>query len=108
MTDYDDGIRKDKLPTEPDLPFFEFVDDDIIAEDDPNKVIYEQVLTELGIERIDSVIIQVGEAAPENIRGNRYTTIVDALIDLHLSGILTFSRVVIDDDEIEIEVDADS
>lgn len=108
MSDNPDGFYSyEDLPPE-ENPFFGLEGFDEFSDSDPYEQIERDVLDSLGIEGFDEIILDVSDAQAENLRGNRFESLQEAVTYLFDSGILRFSSVVIDDDEISIEVDADS
>jgi hypothetical protein len=107
MTDYNDFLFPEDRdnPSDNEMWIAPKPDDEAIP--DPALQVLESVEDALGIQVEDKIIL-AGDEAPENIRGNRYTSVIDALIDLFLAGILAFANVIFLDDEIGIEVDDNS
>lgn len=75
---------------------------------DPYEKIEREVLDAFGIEDFDEILFEPDESSIENMRGNRFESIQDAIWYLFDSGILRFSGVVLGDDEIGVEIDDDS
>lgn len=75
---------------------------------DPYEKIEREVLDTFGIEDFDEIIFEPDEIDVENLRGNRFESIQDAIMYLFDAGVLRFSGVVLGADEIGIEIDDDS
>lgn len=97
-------------PDDPRNPFFglDGFDARTIQPPDPYERLEKDVLDSLGIASFDEILIKASERDIESARGNRFETIKEAIVYLFDAGILRFSGVVIDDDEIEIDVDKNS
>ena len=71
---------------------------------DPYERIERQVLDSLGIDSFEEILIDSGNRTPEDMRGNRFESIAEAIVYLFDAGILRFSGVVVGAQEVEIEV----
>lgn len=71
---------------------------------DPYEQATEDIMDNLGIDSFDDIVLDIGDADIESLRGNRFETLEEAITYLFDAGILRFSGVVLDGDEIEIEV----
>ena len=93
-------------PDDPRNPFFglDGFDQHSFIPADPNERIERDVLDALGIASFDEIFVNPTERDIENIRGNRFESITEAVIYLFDAGILRFSGVVIGAEEVEIEV----
>lgn len=78
------------------------------ARPDNAEALLDEVLDNLGISDFDEIVVSSSQAVPENVRGNRYVNLIDAILDLHASGILRFSRAVYDYDEEDFSIEVDS
>lgn len=87
------------LVDDPDSPFYGLprgVDNTV---HDPQEEVLAEVRDQLGVASISDVVIDFSDANIEELRGNRFTSIVDALVYLGQAGILQFSSVTVDDDD---------
>lgn len=75
---------------------------------DPFEQVEREVLDTFGIEDFDEILFEPSELDIENLRGNRFESIQDAVMYLFDSGILRFSGVTLGGEETMIEVDSDS
>lgn len=91
---YDEWDNPDRWEAIEELPTYQ---------EDPEVIIRQRVENILGF-TFDEIIINSESGNPANRRGNRYSSVVDAIVDLYSSGIISFSNVVIEDDEATIEV----
>lgn len=109
MSELFDGAESYPLD-DPRNPFFGLGgwDEQTVVPPDPYDRIEQDVLDSLGIASFDEILITATERDLESARGNRFETIKEAIVYLFDAGILRFSGVVIDDDEIEIDVDKNS
>lgn len=82
--------------------------DKFTSEPDPYNLIEQDVMNAFGVESFDSILLDASERQIENMRGNRFESLQEAIIYLFDAGILQFSGVVVGEDEIEIEIDKDS
>lgn len=104
MSDNPDGyFGYEDLPPE-DNPFFGLDGFDEFTENDPYERIEQEVLNSLGIEDFDEIILDISDAEVENIRGNRFQNLQEAITYLFDAGVLRFSGVVIAGDEIAVEI----
>lgn len=90
-------------------PFYGLDGFDGFTENDPYKEIEQDVLDTFGIESFDEIVMNIDEAQVENIRGNRFQDLREAVLYLFDAGILRFSGVVVDDDlEVAVEIEPES
>jgi len=75
---------------------------------DPYEQIERDVMDSLGIESFDRILIDATERTLENARGNRFSSLQEAILYLFDAGILQFSGVVVGGEEIEIEIESDT
>lgn len=75
---------------------------------DPYEEMTEDIMDNLGIEEFDDIVFDIGSVDPEDLRGNRFESLEEAIIYLFDAGILRFSGVVLDGDEIAVDIDAES
>lgn len=75
---------------------------------DPYDEIERQVMDSLGIESFDSILLDPSERDMENLRGNRFESLQEAIIYLFDAGILQFSGVIVGAEELEIEIESDT
>lgn len=97
-------------PDDPRNPFYglDGFDEKSFIPADPHERVEKDVLDALGIASFDEILITATERDIESMRGNRFESITEAVIYLFDAGILRFSGVVIDADEVEIDVDKNS
>lgn len=108
MSDMDDGmfLYDDE---DSDNPYLGWNDWDEEAFDtDPYDELEKQVMDSLGIESFDSILLDPSESDMENMRGNRFASLEEAILYLFDAGILQFSGVVVGGEELEIEVESDT
>jgi hypothetical protein len=82
--------------------------DEEAFEDDPYDKIEREVMDSLGIESFESILLDPTESEIENMRGNRFSSLEEAILYLFDAGILQFSGIVINQEEIEIEVESNT
>lgn len=82
--------------------------DDSFDNFDPFERAEREVLDTFGISSFDEIFFTRDTATLEGLRGNRFDSFEDAIWYLFDSGVLRFSGVVIDDDEIAVDIDAES
>lgn len=108
MSDFPDDLYNYEDLEPEDNPFYGLGGFDEFSETDPYEKLEKDVLDSLGIEEFDEIIFDIKDVDVENLRGNRFESLGEALTYLFDSGILRFSGIVIDDDEISIEIDSDT
>lgn len=93
-------------PDDPRNPFFglDGFDEKSFTPADPYERIERDVLDSLGISSFNEILVTASERDLEGMRGNRFENIKEAIVYLFDAGILQFSGVIIDTEEIEIEV----
>jgi hypothetical protein len=108
MSDLFDGqFSYEDLPPE-ENPFYGLDGFDEFSETDPLEQIEREVLDSLGIESFEDIVFDISDSEVNDLRGNRFEDLREAILYLFDSGILRFSGVVLDGDEVMIEVDSDS
>lgn len=65
----------------------------------------EYILGSFGLEGIERIVLDISDANPEDLRGNRFANIEEAILYLFDSGILGFSNVYLDGDEIVVGIE---
>lgn len=109
MSDYFDFDPNEYDPQGEDNPFAGLPGfDDSEISPDPYEQVERDVLDSFGVESFEDIIFDVTSVQPDDLRGNRFATMSDALNYLFDAGILRFSGVVLQGDEILIEVDSES
>lgn len=78
-------------------PFYGLPISDVDFEPDPNELLSGQVLEALGVESLGEVFVDITEDNIDDLRGNVFPNIIDAIIYLYQSGILIFSNIGVDD-----------
>lgn len=73
--------------------------------EDPYEQQTQDIMDNLGIESFDDIILDLGDIDPDTLRGNRFENLQDAIVYLFDSGVLRFSGVVLEGDELEIFID---
>lgn len=105
MTDMTDGWGV-YPPDDPRNPFYGLDGFDEFSETkDPHEGIERQVMDALGIQDFDSILVLPDERTTENARGNRFSSLTEAITYLFDAGILQFSGVVIGAEELEVEIE---
>jgi hypothetical protein len=108
MSDFTDGFL-DYEPEGEDNPFWDLEGwDEASVRPDPYERMEREVLDAMGIESFDAILLDATERDLENMRGNRFESLQEAITYLFDAGILQFSGVVIGADELEIEVESDT
>lgn len=93
-------------PDDPDNPFYGLDGfDRLTNEPDPMERIEREVLDQLGVSSFDEILITSDDRSLENARGNRFESIIEAITYLFDAGVLQFSGVVFEGDEVEIEIE---
>ena len=96
----DDHYISDK-----DSPFYGLPTGDVPVQQDPSDAIVEEVLDRLGVEDFTGITVDFGNVNVENLRGNRFANLTDAIVYLAEAGIFSFGDVTLDDDgEIGISI----
>jgi len=97
-------------PDDPRNPFFglDGFDQRSVIPPDPHAGIEREVLDALGIASFDEILVKGVERNMENARGNRFSSIIEAVTYLYDAGVLQFSGVVYDSEEYEIEIDPET
>jgi hypothetical protein len=109
MSDYFDFPPNDWDGEEEENPFRDLPGwDDTPELEDPYVKATEDIMDTLGIESFDDIIFDLGDIEPDTLRGNRFESLEDAITYLFDSGLLRFSGVVLDGEEIEISIDPDT
>lgn len=110
MTDNPEYYDSDEfLIDDPNSPFYGLPRGVAQTAPDPQEQVLNEVLDQLGVNSFGEVIVDFGNVDVENLRGNRFTNIVDALVYLGQAGILQFGEVTLDDEgEIGVAIDSDT
>lgn len=101
MSDYFDFPPNDYDEEGDESPFIDWSgwsDEPLI--EDPYLKAEEDILDTLGIEDFESIFFDPVDLKPEEMRGNRFESLQEAIMYLFDAGILRFSGVVIQGDEI--------
>lgn len=88
----------DWLIDDPNSPFYGLPRGDIDTVPDAHDTVLGEVLDRLGIVDFSDLFVDIKDAEPEELRGNRFTNLVDAIVYLAEAGILQFGDVVLDED----------
>lgn len=95
--------------SDPTNPFYGLPMGDVPTEPDPNEEVLDEVLYRLGVEDFTGIVVDVDDVKLENLRGNRFANITDAIVYLAEAGILNFGQVTLDEEgEVGLGVDDDS
>lgn len=110
MTDSPDFFNSDDgYVSDPNDPFYGLPLGEVPTEPDPNDVVFEDVLERLGVFDFSGIVVDFSEANPEQLRGNRFVNLTDAIVYLANAGILQFGQVTIDEEgELGLEIDNDT
>lgn len=110
MSDFSDFTNdNDGIVTDESSPFYGLPIGDTRTTPDDRIGDYDDLLDRFGVNDLGDIIIRRTDATPENLRGNRFSNITDALLYLYEAGIVQFSNVAVSDDgEIQPEIDDDS
>lgn len=110
MSDYSDFYNdNDGIVTDEDSPFFGLPIGNTRTTPDDRIGDYQDLLDRFGVNDLGDIIVNREDAPVENLRGNRFSNIADALLYLYEAGIVQFSNVTVDDEgEVGTEIDDDS
>lgn len=99
MTDYPEFLDNDDgVISDPTNPFYGLPVGNVNTVPDQNTGFESQVQARFGVESLGDIIIDVESVNAENLRGNRFSNLVDAIVYLHEAGILSFSDVALYED----------
>lgn len=107
MTDSPEFFDSDDyLIDDPNSPFYGLPRGEVDTVPDASSEVLEDVLDRLGVDDFDGIIVDFQDVNVENLRGNRFVSLSDALVYLHEAGILSFGSATINDEgEIGVEIE---
>lgn len=108
MSDMPDGF--DVYPPDDERnPFYGLYGlDEFSQAPDPYDKIERDVMDSMGIASFDDILFNSDNRNLENARGNRFSSLSEAISYLFDAGVLQFGGVVYDSVEYEVEIDSDT